>query len=943
MHDFTPGQRWISDAEPELGLGLITEVDQRTLSLSFPACNETRTYARRDPPLSRVLFAAGESTSDCDGQRILIESVEFHKGMACYLGRDAQGAEVLLPETRLDHQIRRNRPAERLFGGRYDRSSLFELRYLSHRLHHRLARSPLRGLTGGRTSLIPHQLYIAHEVSRRFAPRVLLADEVGLGKTIEAGMILHQQLLCGRARRVLILVPESLLHQWLVEMLRRFNLRFSLFDEERCQAIEADGETSNPFHAEQLLLCSIDFLAQSPERLSQALAGEWDLLVVDEAHHLQWSETEASAEYRCVEQLAAQTAGLLLLTATPEQLGKASHFAHLRLLDPDRFHTYAAFVAEEQAYAPIAHCLHALLENEPLSPADRELLASTLSEGDNRPLLDCLLDSASSEAERQSARQGLMDHLLDRHGTGRVLFRNSRSAIQGFPQRQLQLYPLPLPAAYAEAAPSLHPEREHADWTGFDPRIPWLIELLQQLRPQKLLLITASAATAIELAESLRQRSGLHAALFHEGMSLLERDRAAAYFADAEQGSRLLICSEIGSEGRNFQFAHHLVLFDLPLNPGLLEQRIGRLDRIGQRHSIQIHLPCLEQSPQQRLALWHHQGLDAFEHSSPASQLVFAELRAELEPALLSGQGLEALIARSRERHQALREQLRRGRDPLLEYNSCRPHRAEDILQQAKSEQQPIQLSNYLEQLFDGYDIDSEPLSGQSFLLRPGTRTPEGLFPGLGEDGLACTSDRATALANEELAYLSWEHPLVTAAMEALAASELGNSSICSLEQAGLKPGSLLLECVFLLQTSADSRLQANRYLPPTPLRLLLDQQGRSLGKQLTLELIAEKRKAVSREQARQLIKACIPLLKPLLEAAERALQQQTPRLIAEARAQAQQTLGSEIDRLRALQQTNPNVRNAEIDFFRDELAQVSQAIDNAELHLDALRLLVAV
>ncbi len=928
MHDFNPGQRWISDAEPELGLGLITALDARTLTLTFPACNESRTYARSDPPLSRILFVVGDRALSADGWSLQVESVEMHEGVAIYLGQAEDGTAAILPETRLDHRIRLNRPADRLFGGRYDRNSWFELRHQTHRQRLRLSRSPLRGLSGGRTSLIPHQLYIAHEVSRRFAPRVLLADEVGLGKTIEAGMILHQQLLRGRASRVLILVPESLQHQWLVEMLRRFNLSFSLFDEERCQAI--DNETDNPFHSEQLVLSSIDFLSSQTDRLTQARDAGWDLLVVDEAHHLKWSQDDPSAEYRCVELLAAHTPGVLLLTATPEQLGKASHFAHLRLLDPDRFHDFSAFLAEEQAYAPIAHCLHALLENEPLQSADRELLASTLAEGDNQEWLHCLLDPASDTEQRDNARRELMDHLLDRHGTGRVLFRNSRQAIQGFPQRHLRLHPV--------APPQAHDDTELAQ----DPRIDWLIQQLDSLHPEKLLLITTHAETALQLAELLRQRKGLHAALFHERMTLLERDRAAAYFADPEQGSRILICSEIGSEGRNFQFAHHLILFDLPLNPGLLEQRIGRLDRIGQRHDIEIHLPLLHDSAQQRLARFYHEGLDAFEHSSPASQAVFDEFLPSLQRVLADGEGLDTLIAQAHARHTQVREELHKGRDPLLEYNSCRPHQADEILQQAKAEQQPIQLNNYLEQLFDTHDIDSEPLSSQSFLLRPGTRTPEGIFPGLDEDGLSCTSDRATALSNEELAYLSWEHPLLDSAMESIVGSGFGNSALCSLEKCGLKPGSLMIECIFLLQASAEQRLQTARYLPPTPLRLVLDQQGRSLGRQITSELISEKRKAVSREQAKQLIKACAPLVKPLLESAEKALLLQTPRLIEQARIQAEELIGGEVHRLIALQQTNPNVRQAEIDHFRRELNEVTAAINAAEIHLDALRLLVA-
>lgn len=120
----------------------------------------------------------------------------------------------------------------------------------------------------------------------------------------------------------------------------------------------------------------------------------------------------------------------------------------------------------------------------------------------------------------------------------------------------------------------------------FDPRVEWLIDTLKMLKQFKVLVICAHAETALDLEDALRLRSGISATVFHEGMSILERDRAAAYFADEEFGAQVLICSEIGSEGRNFQFAHHLVLFDLPAHPDLLEQRIGRLDRIGQRHTI---------------------------------------------------------------------------------------------------------------------------------------------------------------------------------------------------------------------------------------------------------------------------------------------------------------------------------------------------------------------
>ncbi|WP_428634941.1 SNF2-related protein, partial [Sedimenticola sp.] len=266
MDDFIPGQRWISEAELQLGLGTILTVEHRTVTVVFLASGETRTYARQSAPLTRVAFGAGDTVRAAEGWSLHIEQVEENKGLLTYVGQDKDGNPARLPEGQLDNLIQLNRPAERLFSGQFDHDKLFALRRDTLQHAARLSRSDLRGLTGGRTSLIPHQLYIAHEVASRYAPRVLLADEVGLGKTIEAGLILHQQLLTERAQRVLIVVPESLQHQWLVEMLRRFNLFFSLFDEERCLAIEESSGQDNPFQAEQLVLTSIAFLRDHPAR-----------------------------------------------------------------------------------------------------------------------------------------------------------------------------------------------------------------------------------------------------------------------------------------------------------------------------------------------------------------------------------------------------------------------------------------------------------------------------------------------------------------------------------------------------------------------------------------------------------------------------------------------------------------------------------------------------
>ena len=570
---FALGQRWISDTETDLGLGTVVAVEGRMVTLLFPATGENRMYAKEEAPVTRVSFNVGDQITSHEDWTMTVEEVQEKDGLLIYVGvRTDNNEPVALKEVFLNNFIKFNKPQDRLFAGQIDRMSRFTLRYEALINQHQRRRNPTRGLAGGRVSLIPHQLYIAHEVGHRYAPRVLLADEVGLGKTIEAGMIIHQQLLSGRAHRVLILLPETLQHQWLVEMLRRFNLHFSLFDEERC--IEAFADAENPFETEQLVICSLDFLRKKRRRFEQVLEAEWDLLVVDEAHHLEWSEEAPSRAYEMVEALAEQVPGALLLTATPDQLGHQSHFARLRLLDPERFYDYEAFLAEEQAYGQVASAAQELLDGETLSDEARQILASQL-EG---------LDLSDATARQQAVAK-----LLDQHGTGRVLFRNSRANIQGFPERHLNVYPMPLPEQYktaikvmgmmggnggdlqTRALRYLYPEKifqqfegDNATWTQFDPRVEWLLELLLSARQQKVLVICSEAATAIALEEALRTREGIRGAVFHEGMSILERDKASAYFAQQEGGAQVLLCSEIGSEGRNFQFASHLVLFDLP-------------------------------------------------------------------------------------------------------------------------------------------------------------------------------------------------------------------------------------------------------------------------------------------------------------------------------------------------------------------------------------------
>ena len=951
-----PGQRWVSNTESELGLGIVLEVANRRVSISFPAANEKRTYAVDIAPLSRVRYEVEQQVSNQEGQTIVITEVEEHNGCLIYLGVDENEQIIVLPELELDSFVQFSKPQERLFAGQIDKNRAFALRFDTLRYFRQLQQSPVTGLSGARIELLPHQLYIANETANRYAPRVLLADEVGLGKTIEAGLIIHQQLITGRAKRVLIAVPDSLIHQWLVEMLRRFNLFFTILDEERCLALVESG-TDNPFESAQLVLCSMSFLTGHAERIQQAAAAEWDLLVVDEAHHLEWNEQQASPAYTAIETLSKHTIGLLLLTATPEQLGIEGHFARLRLLDPARYFDIESFRAEEARYAPVNELVQQLLaEDGPsqlASPAVQAELTSFLGKA---AITAVISELQQDDNDPQQTLKRLIRELLDRHGTGRVLFRNTRSSIEGFPARRLNQYLLTapeIPETEANTDPDAALETQllpelmlGANWLKLDPRVEWLIEFLKQQRGNKILVICARADTALELEQHLNLKHGAQSAVFHEGLSLVARDRAAAYFADEDEGAQVLICSEIGSEGRNFQFSNQLVLFDLPLNPDLLEQRIGRLDRIGQRHEIQLHVPCYENSAQHVLLRWYHEGVNAFEYTCAIGQSLYREFEQPLQRCLDGPEdqlAIDKLVEQTNSSAVTLLEQLQNGRDRLLELNSCDTDRAAQIIEDMHEQEQRRALSNYMEQVFDQFGIDQEHHSASSVVLRPGEHMLGHSFPGLPEDGLTATYQRELALSREDYHYLTWEHPMVTGAMDMVMNGEFGNNTICTMKLPPLKAGVILLEAIFTMSCPAPPALQLHRYLPLTLVRVVVDSKLNDLSNILTEKHFSRLGQKVRRHTAQDFVRHARPKIVDMIKQAEQLAGKQELAIIEKASGKMNTLQQSEQARLQALAKVNPNIRQEEIDHLSDETSDMQHYLDSTHIKLDALRLAVVV
>ena len=965
MASFVPGQRWISDTEIEQGLGTVLTFDTRTITLLYSATGETRVYRLENSPLTRVQFEPGDSVASHEGWILTVTHVEEHSGLLVYFGTDEHGEQRKLPEAGLDNFIEFNKPQDRILAGQIDLNSNFSLRYQTQDHYNKLQQSPWLGLAGARASLIRHQLFIAHEVADRYAPRVLLADEVGLGKTIEAGLIISRQLLTGRASRVLIMVPEPLVHQWLVEMLRRFNLRFSVFDEERC----LNSNSDNPFSSEQLVLTSTSFV-RNYEYKEQLLEAGWDLVVVDEAHHLEWSvEHGASPEYAIVEQLAQVIPGILLLTATPEQLGHAGHFARLRLLDPDRFYDLDAFVAEEARYEPIAKAANELLETGRISveaAANLQSLLGTEADG----LIAIINDTNQSEESHTKAREQLIRTLLDRHGTGRILFRNTRAAVPGFPGRVVQAYPQQLPELYSIALeenleqeiPVLRhhicPELAYAahiniedtyPWWKVDPRVDWLINLLKIMRKEKVLVICANSSTAMDLESALRISAGTLASVFHENMSIVERDRAAAWFAEEEHGAQVLICSEIGSEGRNFQFAHHLVLFDMPVNPDLLEQRIGRLDRIGQQQTIRIHVPYIKDSAQERLFQWYNEGMNAFRDTCPAGSFVYSKLGNELEGWLLGTDRLavdgehwdfDTIVERSHAMNEEVAQHLRQGRDRLLELNSSGAGSKIDLVDEILSEDTPKTLAKYAEKLFESFGLGTEDHSKHALVVRPGSHMTIASYPALPEDGTTITFNRELALSREDMQFVTWEHPMIREAMDMLLTSETGNTACSILKSKGLKPGLMLMEALFVIEANGDKNLQLNRFLPPTLLRTLIDPALNDLDAKVPFHGLDAQLQKLKIGTARKVIKNQREEILKMTKAAENHARQQVAEIVNTACQKLMNNITQEIRRLAALKAVNPNIRDEEIEFLKQQAAMGYQQLQKAQLRLDAIRLI---
>jgi superfamily II DNA/RNA helicase len=488
---------------------------------------------------------------------------------------------------------------------------------------------------------LPHQLLALQRAISGDRIRYLLADEVGLGKTIEAGLILRELKIRGLVRRILIVAPAGLVLQWQSEMKGHFGEDFRLILPSSLAALRQAGaidENENLWRMHDQVICPLDsakpmdarrgwsqeqLARYNRERFEDLVSAGWDLIIIDEAHRVGGS-TEQVARFKLGDALAQAAPYLLLLSATPHQ-GKSDAFRRLiRFLDPDALpgddaisrETVAPFVIRTEKRRAID------ADGNPLfKPRFTQLVPIEwgATHAEQRALYEAVTeyvrDGYNRAIKEKQTAVGFLMILMQRLITSSTAAIRTalerRLAVLELPQRQLSLFPEDMVEDWSSLdgqqqldtilktrLKGLKDERKEVELllsaarrceaSGPDVKAEALLERVQQQQREendpilKVLIFTEFVPTQAMLADFLERR-GFTVVILNGGMDLEERRQAQRRFADDAQ---ILISTDAGGEGLNLQFCHVIVNYDLPWNPMKIEQRIGRVDRIGQKHIV---------------------------------------------------------------------------------------------------------------------------------------------------------------------------------------------------------------------------------------------------------------------------------------------------------------------------------------------------------------------
>jgi ATP-dependent helicase HepA len=558
---WTTGDYLTHRFNPELGIGRVTALEGRALVVEFPRSGTHLRLAAEADVLIPVDLSPGRPvriTATREETRI---TARLADGTLRLANGQTAPSHALWP---LEFE---GALLERLALGDLDEIEDFVTRLdILHLLTLREA-DGLGSFLGGRIRLFPHQLHVAERASASDPVRWLLADEVGLGKTIEACLILNRLVHAGKIDRCLVVAPDALTVQWLGELWRKYHQVFTLLDAPRLADVERDfGPGFNPFDTHRRVVIALEMLTERPHLTDQAVAAGIDLLVVDEAQRLRRPPGHpGDPAWRAIAPIAGLGRHVLLLSATPLEDDAHGFFRLLQLLRPEEFPENVSFEARLALATPLPPCTSSTRRADIGGLPPRAGIPVALADPARWQLRDTVEAAVrGAVATHAVARRQKIDRVRRALASGAAL-----SAVLGPGERAL---------------------REQAEAMDLrDPRLDWLLSQAPRWRDarEKTLVFVAHRETLEMLRTALGHRAQVASGVFHEELPPAQRDTEVARFREPE-GPSLLVSTESGGEGRNFEFCHRLVLFDMPWKPSVVEQRIGRLDRIGRRIPVDI-------------------------------------------------------------------------------------------------------------------------------------------------------------------------------------------------------------------------------------------------------------------------------------------------------------------------------------------------------------------
>lgn len=858
-------------------LGVVVENDGRTVTVRLDEDGSKRNFACSAGVIEHVVLEPGQHVRVVSSGEIgVVQTVFPYKGLTLYKVGLSGGQTPTVVEDGIRPAVLTD-PIERLRAGELHSAQKTNLRIAATRLLFGYQHDELSTLGNSRVELKPHQVGVVHRVANAYPHRFILADEVGLGKTIEAGLLIRELLARGTVRRVLILTPSGLVGQWQHEIKTKFNLSFSLYNGDSIRWLQNEHPNENPWTLKDTVIASTTYASYDPQRWKEIADAGWDMIVVDEAHHVRRTRqaatrTQSTKLYRLVSQLSdpelTRAQSMLLLTATPMQLDPYELYSLIELLDPALFPT-------EQDFTNHRRSLRGL--NETVEKIKRW---PTLSETDKAAALEAAEHWLGADADelrdRADHRLGdFVDELEGQHRLSRVMVRNRKRVVGGFMPRVAAIWEVHLTeqereahdaverylmtgyarskvtqnnalgflmstfqkmnasssnalrrslerrieklesvtaeqhretiieeAAFdeklgADALDSLMAERVDLDWQEVK-ELEQLVELLEAIAidsktkvllanlaeiaeredDPKVIIFTQFRDTQDYLAQHLAARWHVH--LFHGGLKPREKDAAVADFRDGS-GPRVLITTEAGGEGRNFQFCHILINYDLPWNPMRVEQRIGRIDRIGQPKPVKIFNFATVGSIEERVVEVLTNRIGVFQETIGGLDPILGNVERDLQKIFMAadreaereirelGARLEARIADAR-----VAEEQRA--DLIMDTRSYRRDEVEMLLQRPAPVKPRDVQSFVLGALKDmGVRIDRDEEHAGVFALRLNTAFDRH-FPDESRAGRErrVTFDLSTALAREEIEFLAFGHPIVDGLIELLRREDFG-------------------------------------------------------------------------------------------------------------------------------------------------------------------------